>query len=127
MMHALEVRVPFLDHRVVEWTNAMPTDMKIRGGVRKYALKRLLSDLLPADIMTRGKRGFGIPIKHWFRSDLDGFARDMLLSPNSRSQQFFRADAVRRLLDGHGRGLRDLSRRLWTVLWFEQWCRLSGV
>ncbi|MCH7885882.1 MAG: asparagine synthase (glutamine-hydrolyzing) [Planctomycetes bacterium] len=127
MMHALEVRVPFLDHRVVEWTNAMPTNMKIRGGVRKYVLKRLLADLLPAEILERGKRGFGIPIKHWFRSDLDGFARDMLLSPSSRSQQFFRPDAVRRLLDGHGRGLRDLSRRLWTVLWFEQWCRLSGV
>ena len=127
MKNSLEVRVPFLDHTVVEWVNAMPTDMKLRGNRRKYVLKQVLRDLLPAEVLDRGKRGFGMPIKHWFRGDLDGFARDLLLSPSNRSQRFFRPDAVRRLLDGHQRGLRDLSRRVWAVLWFEQWCRTFGI
>jgi asparagine synthase (glutamine-hydrolysing) len=127
MKNALEVRVPFLDHTVVEWANAMPTDLKIRRGHRKYVLKQMLKGLLPAEVLQRSKQGFGIPIKHWFREDLADFSRDMLLSPASRSTQFLEKRAVERLLDGHRRGTRDLSRRLWAVLWLEQWCRCFGI
>lgn len=127
MKNSLEVRVPFLDHTVVEWVNAMPTELKIRGRQRKRILKRMLAGDIPKEILERGKRGFGIPIRHWFRGNLDDFARDLLLSPQARSRQFFRPESVEQLLTGHRRGLRDLSRRLWAALWFEQWCRVFRV
>jgi asparagine synthase (glutamine-hydrolysing) len=127
MKHALEVRVPFLDHTVMEWVNAMPTSMKLRGGVQKYVLKKMLADLLPAEILQRSKKGFGIPMNHWFRGDLDGFARDLLLGPDNRSRRFFRLERISALLEGHRRNRRDLSTRLWALLWFEQWCRSLNV
>ncbi len=127
MKSALEVRVPFLDHTVVEWVNAMPTDMKLRGGCSKYILKRMLHDLLPADILQRPKRGFGIPIRNWLRGDLVSFAHDLLLSPNSRCARLFDRAELSRLVERHQRGPRDLSRRLWALLWLEQWCRCFGM
>ncbi len=126
MKHALEVRVPFLDHTVVEWVSAMPVDMKIRRGAQKYVLKRMLEDLLPPVILGRPKRGFGIPLQRWFRDDLNSFARDLLLSPQSRGRAILRPEAVQRLLDAHRRGGRDFGARLWALLWLEQWLRCHG-
>ena len=123
MKSALEVRIPFLDHEVVEWVNAMPLAMKIRGSCRKYALRRVAEELLPTEVLTREKRGFGMPIKHWLRKDLDAFAEELLLSPISRSGAYFRPDVIRRIIGAHRRGGRNLSHRVWALLWFEQWCR----
>jgi asparagine synthase (glutamine-hydrolysing) len=127
MKHALEVRVPLLDPRVVEWANAMPPEMKVRGNIQKYIFKKMLADLLPEEILSRPKHGFGVPIKHWFRDNLDGFARDLLLSPSSRCHRFFRPERIQQVLDNHGRRCRDLSVKVWTLLWFEQWCRTFKV
>jgi asparagine synthase (glutamine-hydrolysing) len=127
MKSALEVRIPFLDHRVVELVNAMPADLKIRGGTQKYILRRLLRHIVPPEILAGRKRGFGIPIKHWFRGELRAFARERLLSPSSRNRRFLRPAAVEGLLASHDRGGRDLSDRIWTLLVLEEWCRRSGV
>ena len=127
MKSSLEVRIPFLDHRLIELVNAMPPTMKIRGSEQKYVLRRALRDIVPAEILAGSKRGFGIPVKYWFRGELKPFARDLLLSSSSRIGQFMRPGAVERLLANHERGGRDLSDRIWALLVLEQWCRSFGI
>lgn len=123
MRHGLESRIPFLDHRLVEFVNSMPSNMKVRNGEQKYVLKRMAAHVVPPQILGGKKRGFGVPLKYWLRAELNTFARELLLSHDSRSEQFLRPAAVRKLLDDHDRGQRDFSDRIWALLVFEQWCR----
>jgi asparagine synthase (glutamine-hydrolysing) len=127
MRHSLEARVPFLDHLLVEDVNAAPVDLKLRGSVGKYLLKRILTPHLPPPILTRKKMGFGIPIRHWFGGSLQDYARDWLLAPSSRCAQFVRRPAIERIIRAHGAGMRDFSRKIWILLMFEHWCRRYGV
>ncbi len=126
MKNALEVRVPFLDHRVVQLANSLPSHLKIRGTTQKYILRKLAADLLPAAILSGEKRGFGIPIKHWFRSELKHAARDLLLSSASHVGDFVQRSAMERLLSAHERGGRDFSDRIWSLVVLEQWLRTVG-
>ncbi|NOT02891.1 MAG: asparagine synthase (glutamine-hydrolyzing) [Phycisphaerales bacterium] len=123
MKQSLEVRVPFLDHTLVEFVNRAPSDWKLRRGVGKYPLKRLLAAHLPPELLTRRKMGFGLPIKHWFRGSLDAYARDHLLSADTHCTRWIRPQAVAEVLADHQRGGRDLSRKVWALLLFELWCR----
>jgi len=127
MKNALEVRVPFLDHRVVELVNSMPSELKLNGNTSKYVLRRMLKDLVPPQVLSGPKRGFGIPIRDWFRGQLEPFARDLLLSASTRSSRFLRRSAVQGLLDSHQRGGRDLSDRIWALLVLEEWCRRFSI
>ena len=127
MRSALEVRIPFLDHRLAELVNAMPAQLKLRGRTQKYILRQLLQPVVPPEVLTAPKRGFGIPIKHWFRNGLKSFARELLLSPSSRSGRFLQPSSVENLLASHDRGGRDLSDRIWALLVLEQWCRCFRV
>ena len=127
MQNSLEVRVPFLDHTVVEFVNRAAARWKLRRGISKYLLKRMLRPLVPPGLLSRRKMGFGIPIKHWFRGHLDTFARDVLLGPDARNAQWLQPSAVERVLRDHQRGGRDFSRRIWTLLIFELWCRRMGL
>jgi asparagine synthase (glutamine-hydrolysing) len=123
MAHSLEVRVPLLDHRLVEAAAAMPSSLKIRDGRRKWILKRAAADLLPSGILERAKRGFTLPIRDWLRGDLGKHARQVLLSDRCRERGLLRPAVVERLLDGHARGQRDFSARIWSLLFLEHWCR----
>ncbi len=127
MQNSLEVRPPFLDHEVVEFANACPPGIKIDQNVSKAVLKNAMRDLIPKPVIDRKKSGFGLPIKDWFRGGLEPFARDMLLAPSTRCTAFFDRKAVKRIVTGHQFGMRDLSRRIWSLLVFEQWCRSYGV
>src|SRR6478609_9269661 len=80
MAHSLELRSPFLDHEVVALGLALPDSLKVRGREGKVALRRAFADLLPAEVTTRGKTGFGVPLGRWFRSDLREVAHDLLPS-----------------------------------------------
>jgi asparagine synthase (glutamine-hydrolysing) len=126
MRCALEVRIPFLDHRVVELANAMPATLKVRGATQKYVLRRVLRDVVPGEVLAGPKRGFGLPIRHWFRGQLKAYAHERLLGPSSLSREYVLPAAVERLLEAHERGGRDLSERIWTLLVLEEWCRLQG-
>jgi asparagine synthase (glutamine-hydrolysing) len=86
-----------------------------------------MRDLLPPEVLAGPKRGFGIPIKYWFREKLKAFARDVLVSPASRIGRFVRPEMVLRILASHDRGGRDLSERIWVLLVLEQWCRTARV
>jgi asparagine synthase (glutamine-hydrolysing) len=119
MAHSLELRSPFLDHEVVALGLALPDSLKVRGREGKVALRRAFADLLPAQVTKRGKRGFGVPLGRWFRSDLRELAHDLL--PTDRG--WFRPEAVRRLLDEHESGRADHGHRLWCLLMLELWMR----
>jgi asparagine synthase (glutamine-hydrolysing) len=127
MQTSLEVRAPFLDHLLVELVNAAPTALKLRDGRGKHILRRVLEPLLPPTILGRRKMGFGVPIKHWFRGSMQDYARDLLLAPQSRASLYLSRAEIERTIESHGRGMRDLSRRVWLLLMFEHWCRRFGV
>jgi len=119
MAHSLELRSPFLDHEVVELGLALPDHLKVRGREAKVALRRAFAPDLPADVVTRGKTGFGVPLGRWFREDLRELARDVLAADRG----WFRRDTVTRLLDEHERGRADHGHRLWCLLMLELWVR----
>lgn len=126
MKTSLEVRVPFLDHTLIEFANASPVAYKLHAGSGKHLLKRMLEKHLPREVMYRPKRGFGLPIKTWFRAGLSQMVRDVLLASDSRSAQWLEPSSVSRLVADHERGGRDLSEKVWTLLVFELWCRQYG-
>jgi asparagine synthase (glutamine-hydrolysing) len=121
MAVSLEARSPFLDHHVIEFAASLPEGLKLRRLTTKYLLKRALRGLLPRENLTRGKMGFGVPVGHWLRGPMQGFLREQLLSERSAHRGLLRAEAVRRLVELHARGERDLGNQLWTLLMLELW------
>jgi asparagine synthase (glutamine-hydrolysing) len=122
MAHSIEARPPLLDHRVVEFAATVPARYRLRDGTTKYLLKRAMRGVLPDGIIDRPKHGFAVPLARWFRGELAGFARDVLLSDACRQRDLFEPKYVERLIRLHNSG-RDLDLQLWTLLSFELWCR----
>ena len=123
MAHSLEARSPFLDHVFMEFAATIPFDLKVRGRVKKYILKRALGGLLPAPILHRPKMGFGVPIDRWLRQELRELLSDTLLSPRACGRGYFDARVVRRLAQEHVRGRANWHYLLWTLLMLELWHR----
>jgi len=121
MANSLELRVPFLDHKLVEFALRLPAELKVRGNTGKYLLKRYMERFLPGQIVHRSKKGFPVPIRTWLTRELAGFARETLLASNSASRQWFDASQLTELLDTHRR--RDCSGQIYALLVFEQWHR----
>ena len=121
MSHSLECRAPFLDHKVVEFAAGLPTQMKLSGMTSKFLLKRAFRDMLPRDVLRRPKMGFGVPIAEWFRGELKGYIREVLLSRSVFDSGYFDPDGLRRLVDEHTEGRFDHGYRLWALLMFELW------
>lgn len=121
MMHALEIRAPFLDTKVVEFVYRLPHWMKVRYGKRKYLLKQALKDLLPKDIMNRKKRGFLIPTSLWLKDLLRPLVEEFLGERHLRQQGLFQPGFVRQLLREHNHGVADYRRELWTLLVLQLW------
>ncbi|HYY93135.1 MAG TPA: asparagine synthase-related protein, partial [Pyrinomonadaceae bacterium] len=121
MAVSLEARSPFLDHHVIEFAASLPEGLKLRRLTTKYLLKKALRGLLPRENLTRGKMGFGVPVGHWLRGPMQGFLREQLLSERSARRGLLRPEAVRRLVELHARGERDLGNQLWTLLMLELW------
>ena len=121
MSVGLEARSPFLDHPLVEFALTIPTRLKLRGANGKYLLKRAFSDLVPREILTREKMGFGVPISSWFRGELADHLREVLLSPRSLERGRFRPDVLRGLVESHIAGTADNGYKLWNLLNLELW------
>jgi asparagine synthase (glutamine-hydrolysing) len=121
MAHSLELRVPFLDHKLVEFAARLPAELKIRHGRNKYLLKQLMQPLLPPQILRRGKKGFPLPIKSWLRESLAGFAREKLLAGTSPCVSFFARAEIERVLDAHR--YRDCGDQIFALLVFDEWYR----
>jgi asparagine synthase (glutamine-hydrolysing) len=125
MANSIETRVPFLDHHLVEFAASIPSKYKVSGHTGKYILKKALEPLLPHDILYAKKRGFGAPIREWFRSELVEQMESHFFASPLAKRELFDMNFVRRLLDEHIRGKRDWSFQLWTLLnlglWYERW------
>jgi asparagine synthase (glutamine-hydrolysing) len=126
MAHALEVRVPLLDHRLVEWVSGLPADFKLRDREGKYLFKKALERYLPEDVLYRPKMGFAVPLARWFRGPLRARLRESLLGPQLAESGLFDIPYLRTLLDQHQAGLRDHSAGLWSLLMFESFLRRNG-
>jgi asparagine synthase (glutamine-hydrolysing) len=121
MKKALEVRVPFLDHRVVELTFRMPGSMKLRGLKRKYILLETFKDLLPPSLLHRPKQGFEVPISGWLKKDLHHMLEEYL-SPNLlKKQGIFSSEVVEGLKKDLRQNRRDTSWLLWNLIVFQHW------
>lgn len=123
MACSLEVRAPFLDHRVVEFACTLPRALRLRGFTTKYLLKRLMADRLPAGVTGRRKQGFAVPVGRWLRGELKDLATDLLSAETLRRQGIFQPKTVQRLLTDHIAGRADYRKELWTLMCFQLWHR----
>ena len=123
MAHALEARVPLLDHQLVEYMAGVPSELKLKGFNKKYLLKRAMQKRLPRNVIRGPKRGFNVPMPGWLARDLQEFVRDTLSPERIAANGVFRPEAVTRLIDEHTRQERDHSRNLWTLIVLEHWMR----
>lgn len=123
MAHALEVRVPILDHQFVEWVSGLPPRLKLNGGEGKYLFKQALQPYLPRDILDRPKMGFSVPLASWFRGPLRQRARETILGETMHRCGIFDMAFVTRLVEQHQGGVKDHSAALWSLLMFESFQR----
>ena len=116
MAHSLEARVPLLDHPLVEFACRLPADLRLRGGQTKYLLRRVLRGRVPDEVLSRPKRGFGVPIRAWFSNHLPNFFRERLGNSPTLQGIGIRPQAVHSLLDlFQQRGREDHCGRLWAL------------
>ena len=123
MAHSLEVRVPFLDHKFVEWGFSIPSDVNLEQGVGKKSLKRAMEPYLPHDVLYRRKMGFSVPLADWFRGPLKERLYKGLLSEQMINCGYFDKAQLSKLIDEHVKGVKDNSAPLWTLLMFESFLR----
>lgn len=126
MAHGLEVRSPFLDRDLADYAMRLPREARIRGVTLKRVLRAAVGDLLPPEIMKRRKRGFGVPLDRWFRTDLSEYVASSLGSGSARVRSYLKPDPVDELLAEHGSGQRNHGYALWTLLTLELFLRRSG-
>ena len=125
MATSVEARVPFLDHHLVEYAMSLPVDLKINGMSGKHILKRALAKVLPPDLLYRRKRGFGAPVREWFRGAGSEVLSGHIMNSSMRQRELFNYEFIARLLGEHRRGARDWSFHLWALLnvslWYDRW------
>ena len=123
MATSIESRVPFLDHKLVEYAAALPDEWKLQGWTTKRVLREAMKGLLPESILSRPKMGFPVPFAGWTRGAWNGVVREVLLDRRSRERGLIDPMAVDRLLRDHRTGRTDGGDRLWTLLNLELWHR----
>jgi asparagine synthase (glutamine-hydrolysing) len=125
MLNSLETRAPMLDQYLVEYVASLPSSLRTRNGTLKYLLKKAAEDLLPPEILSRRKQGFGVPIKHWLRRDLIDYAHELLDSPRARQRGIFNPQYTRDLLKAHASTkLVNYSEAIWALLCLELWFQI---
>tara|TARA_Y100000590_G_C15747715_1_gene1022843 strand:- start:9772 stop:11742 length:1971 start_codon:yes stop_codon:yes gene_type:complete len=121
MSVSLETRIPFLDHRVIEFAWSFPLDMKIRNGQSKWLLKQVLSKYVPKTLIDRPKMGFGVPIDSWLRGPLKEWADTLLNETRLNQEGFFNPAPIRKKWDEHLSRKRNWHYQIWAILMYQQW------
>ena len=124
MSHSLEVRSPLLDHKFMEFTAQIPSSLKLHGQTNKYIFKKAVGSILPREILERGKMGFGVPIGDWFKKELAGYLREVLLSPKALERGLFKPEEIRRIIEAHQNGKTNYTHHLWALLMLEHWFQI---
>ncbi len=127
MAHSLEVRVPILDHRFVEWHATLPSSLKLRDMQGKYLFKKALEPYLSQDILYRRKMGFAVPVGRWFRGPLRERVKAALTGAAMGDAGLFDMGRLARMADEHASGQRDHAAALWALLMFEGFLRRHGA
>ena len=123
MATSLEVRVPLLDHELVQWLASIPSALKLRGREGKYIFKKALEPYLPREILYRPKMGFAVPLKAWFRGPLRERVRRIVTSGSLVETGLFDVPYLRTLVDQHQSGVSDHSSAIWSLMMFESFLR----
>jgi asparagine synthase (glutamine-hydrolysing) len=123
MAHSLEARCPLLDHRVIELAAAQTASRHGDALVTKRLFRRVIEPWVPAAVLNRPKRGFGVPLRRWFHEGLIGWARDILSDPRTRQRGWTKSSEVALLLKQHEQGRRDHAKRIWALVCLELWAR----
>jgi asparagine synthase (glutamine-hydrolysing) len=125
MANSIEPRVPFLDHRLVEFTSYIPAAWNTGGGRTKDLLKRAVTDLVPEYVITRHKQGFSLPVKKWLRGPLAEFARRSILDSAIRERGYFDYDAIENIINAHVQGRQNSDTLIWSLInvsqWYDRW------
>lgn len=123
MLHSLEVRVPFLDHTLVEFGFSLPARLKLRGKTTKWILKQAFADCLPPEIIRRRKHGFDVPVGEWFKKELRALINDVASPETVARRGLFNPRRVQEIIKDHQDGKRDYNNHLWILLSLELWQR----
>ena len=123
MANSLEVRVPILDHKVVELASTIPSSMKIGKSGQKLIFKDAMEDALPKEIINHKKQGFSAPMSMWFRESLRDYLSDTLLSSEAKINDYFCKDEIGIIVSNHNKGVRDYSSKIWSLLFLEEWLK----
>ncbi len=130
MAHSLEVRVPLLDHRIVEFAGEIPAKYKLRGLTTKWTLRKLMAGRLPPEILNGPKKGFSPPLPYWISGPLKPFIKERLSPDQINKTGLFQAQSVQNLLAEHFAKKRDNHRRIWALLnfmlWYDRWMPNQG-
>jgi len=124
MLHSLEVRVPFLDHKVMEFCATIPATFKIKGLQKKYLLKKAVAHLVPREILGKKKQGFVGPMPLWLRHELKEYVRDTLSEANLKIHGYLNSPSVARILDEHFSRRKRHDTLIWALLSFQVWYQL---
>jgi asparagine synthase (glutamine-hydrolysing) len=123
MAHSLELRVPFLDKEVFKVASTLNPDLTVTNGTTKFALRESMKGIVPESVLYRRKLGFPVPIRHWLKNEMYGWAKQLILA--SDTEHYLNKDVVLNLLDSHRAGRGDYSRKIWTVLMFMLWHQIN--
>jgi asparagine synthase (glutamine-hydrolysing) len=121
MANSLEVRVPILDHKVVELAFTVPSQFKIDKTDQKIIFKDAMKNALPKEVLGHKKQGFSVPVSSWFREDLKEYLSDTLLSSKAKINDYLCKDEVSMIVLNHNKGMRDYSSKIWSLLFLEEW------
>jgi asparagine synthase (glutamine-hydrolysing) len=127
MAHSLEARVPFLSHRFVDFALTVPTELKLKGNIGKYILRRAVEPWLPPGQLDQRKIGFQLPLADWFMGGFNDFAREMWSSSGASDLPFLNKAGAEQLFEEHRRGTADHGRMLYAIAMFSCWWTQQGA